>query len=102
MNGSQLAATVMRGYARGLHYAFPDLSLRIVEQIGAPDRVVTHFVIDGTHQGAFSALPPTNKAVELEGVAIDHFQDGLIVRTRLMLDISRLTNSLAGAGGASR
>jgi len=101
LNGTQLAATVMKGYARGLHHAFPDMTIRVVEQIGAPDRVVTHFVIQGTHKRAFSAMPPSNRAVELEGVAIDHFQDGLIVSTRLMLDVSRLTSSLASAGPRS-
>ncbi len=97
LNGSQLAATVMAGYARGLHHAFPDMTLRVIEQIAADNRVVTRFVIQGTHKGAFNALPPTNRTVELEGVAIDHFEAGLIVSTRLMLDLSQLNSRLRGA-----
>jgi predicted ester cyclase len=96
LNGSDLAMTVMNAYARGLHHAFPDMTVKVIEQIAADNRVVTHFAIQGTHKGAFSALPPTNRYVELEGVAIDQFQDDLIISTRLMLDVSRLTSSLVG------
>jgi predicted ester cyclase len=101
LNGSDLAVTVMKSYARGLHYAFPDMTIKVIEQIAADNRVVTHFAIQGTHKGAFSALPPSNRYVELEGVAIDQFQDDLIISTRLMLDISRLTSSLAGGSPRS-
>ena len=101
VNGSDLAATVMKSYARGLHFAFPDMTITLIEQIAAENRVVTHFAIKGTHKGAFSALPPTNRYVELEGVAIDHFQDDLILSTRLILDISRLNSRLASGSRRS-
>ena len=100
LNGSQLGVQVMQGYARGLHHAFPDMTLSVVEQIAAEHKVVTRFVIRGTHKRAFNTLPPTNRRIELEGVAIDHFRDGLIVNTRLMLDVSRLNTSLMRPSGA--
>ena len=46
---------------------------------------------------AVNSLPPTNRIIELEGVAIDRFEDGLILNSRLLLDMRRLSGTLLGA-----
>ena len=41
--------------------AFPDLQIRVTEQVAAADRVGNHWVAQGTHRGAFQGIPATDK-----------------------------------------
>jgi steroid delta-isomerase-like uncharacterized protein len=70
------------GYKRGialLRAAFPDLVHTVDELIAAGDRVVLRLTARGTHRGAFVGLPPTGRAVSMQGVVILRVADGRIV-----------------------
>ena len=63
---------------QAMHDAFPDLHLRIEEQIAEDDKVVTRVTFRGTHQGAFNGIAPTGRQVEWSGIAIDRIANGKI------------------------
>ena len=58
--------------------AFPDLQIRVAEQVATADRVANHWVAQGTHRGAFQGMPATGKAVTITGNNIMHITDGRI------------------------
>jgi steroid delta-isomerase-like uncharacterized protein len=63
---------------RGLRDAFPDLSIRVAEQVAADARVANHWIAQGTHRGAFQGIPPTGKSVTFTGNNLMHMADGRI------------------------
>ncbi len=95
LNGSDLAFTIMRGTAQNLHHSFPDVQVRLMEQVSSVDKVVTRFVLEGTHTGSFSSLKPTNKRVTFDGICVDNFRDGRISRRFMLLDLYGLGQRLA-------
>jgi predicted ester cyclase len=55
--------------------ALPDLSYKVEDQIAEGDRVVTRYVLSGTHQGEFFGVAPTGNRVVMSGINIDHFDE---------------------------
>jgi steroid delta-isomerase-like uncharacterized protein len=62
----------------GLRQAFPDLRIRVAEQVATDDRVANHWVAHGTHRGVFQGVPATGKAVTFTGNNVMHLADGRI------------------------
>src|SRR5918993_3190962 len=81
-------STLVRGpedvkrFTGEFHSAFPDLHVSIEDQIAEGDKVVSHYTIRGTHQGAFRGMAPTGKEIALTGVTIFRFsEEGKVVET---------------------
>jgi len=55
--------------------AFPDLTYTIEDQIAEGDKVVSRYVLSGTHQGEFFGVAPTGNRVEITGINIDRFDE---------------------------
>jgi predicted ester cyclase len=96
VNGSTFAREYLRATADGLHGAFPDLDIDVLEQIVARDRVVTRFALAGTHQGPFNTLPPTGRAISFPGVSIDRLEQGRVVENWLYIDLWSMAKQLGG------
>ncbi|HEY4652902.1 MAG TPA: ester cyclase [Cyclobacteriaceae bacterium] len=62
-----------------LRKAFPDIHFTIRDLIAENDRVVTHWVAEGTHQGEYKGIPPTGKKFSLTAINIDRMVDGFAV-----------------------
>jgi steroid delta-isomerase-like uncharacterized protein len=62
-----------------LRQAFPDLQIKIEDQIAERDKVVTRWTARGTHQGEFAGIPPTGKQVVMTGIDIDRIANGKLV-----------------------
>ena len=62
-----------------LRRAFPDLQIKIEDQIAEGDKVVTRWTARGTHQGEFESIPPTGKRVVMTGIDIDRITNGKLV-----------------------
>jgi len=66
--GGPLSGPAFAGYMQGLFAAFPDVSFSIVSVgLAAPDLVAAQWVMRGTNHGSMMGLPPTGKAIELQG-----------------------------------
>jgi len=59
--------------------AFPDGKFTIEDVIAAGDKVVTRWVIHGTHTAPMGDLPPTGKPVIIPGMTIARFAEGKYV-----------------------
>ena len=65
---------------------FPDLNLALEDLLATRDRVVSRFVLRGTHAGPFLGLAPTGRTVAVTGVEIDRIVGGQIVESWVALD----------------
>jgi predicted ester cyclase len=63
----------------GVRATYPDLQVRIEQQIAEGDWVVTRITARGTHRGTWLGIKPTGKVVEITGVNIDKVVGGRIV-----------------------
>ncbi|MGW4031363.1 ester cyclase [Streptomyces sp. NPDC004838] len=70
---------VLRKTISSYRHAFPDLVIRIEDQIAEEDRVLTRWVARGTLTGDFMGIPATGRFAEFGGVGIDRFENGKIV-----------------------
>jgi len=87
INGSGFAQRYMEETARGLAIGFPDLALSVDEQLVDGDSVVTRFTLEGTHDGPFSSVAPTQRRVRFRGVAVDRLVEGRIVSSWQYIDL---------------
>lgn len=82
LNGqSELAAFVY-----SLRIAFPDLQVTVIDQLQDENKVSTRLTINGTHNGPFLDIPATGNSINIQGVVISSFKDGLIHEEWELLD----------------
>jgi steroid delta-isomerase-like uncharacterized protein len=63
-------------FGSALLSAFPDLNVQVEDLVADGDRVVTRYLVHGTHHGELMGIPPTGKPVSIGGMAIDRFENG--------------------------
>jgi steroid delta-isomerase-like uncharacterized protein len=76
----------LKDVLRGFRAAFPDMHWTVEEQIQEGEKVVTRFVWSGTHRAEFFGVPATGRRVSVWGMVTDHFVDGRIKDTRIIMD----------------
>ena len=65
---------------------FPDLRVVVEDLIAEGDRVVSRFVLRGTHAGPFLWVPATGRAVAVAGIAVDRLAGNRLVESWINLD----------------
>lgn len=55
--------------------AFPDLQIIVNQVFAADDKVVSQWTSAGTNTGPFGGGPATGKAIRVEGMTIDRYDD---------------------------
>ena len=68
-----------KGQWRKWREAFPDLHFEIVDLIAEGDKVLTRWVLTGTHQGEYLGVPATGRSIKVAGMSLDRIADGLVV-----------------------
>lgn len=58
--------------------AFPDLRFEIVDLVAEGDKVLTRWVLTGTHRGEFLGVQPTGTAIRVSGMSLDRVEDGMV------------------------
>jgi steroid delta-isomerase-like uncharacterized protein len=66
-------------FLAALRRAFPDLELKVEDQIAEGDKVVTRWTAYGTHKSEFAGIPPTGRRVVMTGIDIDRVANGKLV-----------------------
>jgi len=61
---------------RLLRSAFPNLRVRIHDQLAEGDKVVTRKTIAGVHQGEFMGIPPSGREIHIEVIDIVRILNG--------------------------
>lgn len=69
-----------------LRAAFPDLGVRIDEQIAQDEKVMTRKTFSGTHRGEFMGIPATGRPVAFEVIDILTVRDGKLSEHRVVID----------------
>lgn len=59
--------------------AFPDLHFEIVDLVAEGNKVLTRWVLTGTHQGEFLGIPATGRQVKVAGMSLDRVENGQVV-----------------------
>ena len=84
----------LTAFIQALRIAFPDLYIRMDDQISEGEKVCSRITMTGTHRGDFLGLPATGKPVFLQGVIISRLEDGLIREEWELLDQLALLQQL--------
>ncbi len=66
--------------------AVPDARIAARDVLVDGDRVALRFVLTGTHRGELFGAPATGRALEVEGLTLVQFADGLVVERWNRLD----------------
>jgi steroid delta-isomerase-like uncharacterized protein len=82
MNGP----TELGHFVSALREAFPDLRVEVVDQLEDGNKVCTRLTIKGSHRGPFLDTPATGNSIDIEGVVMSRFKDGLIHEEWELLD----------------
>ena len=67
--------------------AFPDMHSTLEDMFAEGDKVVQRFTVRGTHKGEWMGIPPTNKRMEIGGIAIHRLAGGKIVEDWANMDM---------------
>jgi predicted ester cyclase len=91
--GMKEAAEIFRVATPGRH--------EITMQVAEGDLVVSRIVGRGIHAGELLGVPPTNRNVETEGIAIHRVRDGKIVEYWSVTDVMRVLQQVGALPEAS-
>ncbi|HEU0023534.1 MAG TPA: ester cyclase [Thermoleophilaceae bacterium] len=69
----------VRGFYEQHFAAFPGGQIELLHTFADGDDVVTRFVMRGRHEAEFLGVPATGRDIELNGITILRFRDGLVV-----------------------
>ena len=73
---------------------FGDFHIDVEDMIAEDDRVVTRFLLRGTHDGPFIGLMPSHRQAQVEGIAIFRVEHHQIVDQWCMIDRNRFMRQL--------
>jgi steroid delta-isomerase-like uncharacterized protein len=78
------------------HYveAFPDLTVRIDDVVASGESVALLWTLQGSHRGRLMGIPPTGKAIAVQGVALLRLQSGAVQRLFFMWDVARVLREI--------
>jgi steroid delta-isomerase-like uncharacterized protein len=89
----------LRQFLAQLFEAFPDLRWRVEEMVAEGDRVAAWSTWTGTHRGTFFGVPPSGRSVSVEAWTIDHFRDGKVAESRIIMDVMGLMQQVGAIPG---
>lgn len=69
----------MRQHLIDVKKTYPDYTMKLIRQYSEGDYVISEFIMEGTHEGEWIGIKPTNKRLVFTGVDIDKVVDGKIV-----------------------
>ena len=81
-------------FVKMLRNAFPDITYSIEELIAVEDRVISRFIVRGTHEGEFEGIPATGNKIESGGIVMTRIENGKIVEDKEEVDLLGLMMQL--------
>lgn len=77
-----------------MYTGFPDLHWTMHDTLVEGDRVMTFSTWSGTHRGEFMGIPATGHQVTVEAWTIDRYRDGVLVESRILMDVAGMLSQL--------
>jgi steroid delta-isomerase-like uncharacterized protein len=71
----------LKKFIRTYRSAFPDISVRIEDQIAQGDKVVSRWSGSGTQKGELMGMPASGKQARVTGITIDRLEGGKIIES---------------------
>ena len=68
-------------YNATLLAAFPDSNFTVEDMIVEGDKVVTRYIMRGTHKNEYRGIAPTSKQITVKGVSIDRIARSKVIET---------------------
>ncbi|MEV0797860.1 ester cyclase [Kribbella sp. NPDC050281] len=93
--GPALAADFRVGIGE-IRSAFPDYAGIVVSRVVEGDRMASHFVYHGTHQGEWLGVPATGRRVRFVGTSMNRFANGVMVEADVVVDMLEVLKQLGG------
>jgi steroid delta-isomerase-like uncharacterized protein len=84
----------LRQFLAQMFEAFPDMSWGVDETVAEGDRVAGWGIWTGTHRGAFMGIPATGRPVSVEYWTMNHYRDGKVAESRIIMDMLGLMQQL--------
>ena len=84
--GLKQAAEIFRVATPGTH--------EVAMQVAEEDLVVSRIIGRGTHAGELLGIPPSNKEIETDGIAIHRVRDGKIVEYWSVVDVANILQQI--------
>lgn len=82
LHGRQALMELFAAY----HAAFPDLNVKIDDQVFADNKAALLFTLTGTHENDFMGIAATGKQVKLNGMIFSRIEKGQIIEEWELLD----------------
>jgi predicted ester cyclase len=76
----------MKEHVSGWLVSLPDLRFKVEQIISEGDRVVSQLVMEGTHEGEWMGIAPTNKKVQIRMITIHRVANGKIVEDWVLVE----------------
>jgi predicted ester cyclase len=67
------------GMIKALWAGFSDITINPIDMIASGDKVITTYLLKGTHDGEFNGIPATGNKMEAGIISIVRIKDGVIV-----------------------
>lgn len=80
--------------------AFPEATAEILDTVEADGKIAVRYLLRGTQQGVFNGIPATGKRIELEGITILWFADGLCIERWTAANMVTMLTQLGVMPGA--
>jgi len=80
--------------AEMIQQIFGEMRIKVIEQIGEGDKVVTRWSAKSIHQGEFMGIPATGKEISTRGIHIHGVREGKIVSLREEFDMFGLMKQI--------
>jgi len=84
----------LRQFLEAFLVAFPDLTWTVHELVAEGDTVAAWSIWEGTHRGDYLGIPATGRRVAVEAWTFDHFRDGRMDASRIIMDTLGLLTQL--------
>ena len=89
----------VQGMLAGFRAGFPDLSMTVLDAFGDGDQAVVRWQMQGTHTADLFGMPPTNKAVTVNGISVVRVANGKIVEDWVSEDTMGMMRQLGVVPG---
>jgi steroid delta-isomerase-like uncharacterized protein len=80
-----------------LSAGFTEVTHTIQDQIAEGDKVMTRVVVQGRFTGSFLGFPPTDKLIQISGVAVHRIVDGAFVEHWAHVDMADFMRQIGAA-----
>jgi steroid delta-isomerase-like uncharacterized protein len=93
-DGEMYGRDESEAYLRELRAGSPDWHVTVNDVLASDELVMKEWTVTATHEGEYNGMPPTNREIEISGMAKIRTEDGKVQEDRLYYDLRALFEQL--------